>query len=366
MFGLSMLRVASLIYWMFPNRPPFLVRTYSNAFRHEPLVTNFLIPSRSGSLKIRMYTPQHALNAPMIVLVHGFAVQGNEDPALNNLAVSLCHLGLRVVVPNIESERTFRMSETAVDDVDDVVRWSALTSGERVSLFGVSYSGGMVISAAAAPEFADYVKMIFCVSGYNSIDRLGRYYLHDDVRDPGSQPYGDTSYVGALAPMALQYLDELVPPEQVKPLAAALQMIPVGTTPEEAARAQHLTAAQTELLDDVLNVKTEEMRTRYHALLERHRAELAAISPMGKIGRIHGSLFVLQGVADPVIPRGEAEWTQREMLNKTDGEVLVTPWMHHALLDLHAPFREKVLVGYFMSQMLDAALRPSPLPASNH
>jgi hypothetical protein len=47
-----------------------------------------------------------------------------------------------------------------VEDVDDVVRWSALTSGQQVSLFAISYSGGMVITAAAVPEFADYVKMI--------------------------------------------------------------------------------------------------------------------------------------------------------------------------------------------------------------
>jgi pimeloyl-ACP methyl ester carboxylesterase len=258
------------------------------------------------------------------------------------------------------------MSETAVAEVDDAIRWSALASGERVSLFGVSYSGGMVISAAAVPEFADYVKMIFCVSGYNSIDRLGRYYLHDDVRDPASQPYGDTAYVGALAPMANQYLDELVPASDIKPLAAAMQMIPLGTPPDEAARAQHLTAPQREMLDDVLNVKTEEMRMRYHALLEHHRAELAEISPMGKINQVGGSLFVLHGYADPVIPRGEAEWTQHEISHKVNVEILITPWMHHALLDLHAPFREKIRVGYFMSQMLDAALRPSRLPPSTH
>jgi hypothetical protein len=166
--------------------------------------------------------------------------------------------------------------------------------------------------------------------------------------------------------MALQYLDELVPPNDIKPLAAALQMIPLGTPPDEAARAQHLNPAQAELFDDVLNVKTEEMRMRYHALLEHHRAELAAISPMGKIDQVRGSLFVLHGYSDPVIPRGEAEWTQHEVLHENNVKILITPWMHHALLDLHAPFREKLRVGYFMSQMLDAALRPSPLPASSH
>lgn len=366
MLSLSMLRAASIAYWMSTTRPPVLVRAYARVFKHQVVISNFDIQGRNGPLQIRMFTPEHVANAPMIVLVHGFAPLGNEDVGLNATAVSLGHLGLRVVVPTIESETMLRMSETAVDDVDDVIRWSAATSGQRVSLFGVSYSGGMVISAAAVPAYADYVKMIFCVSGYNSIDRLGRYYLHDDVRDPSSRPYGKTAPSGLLAPMALQYLDELVSPGDIKLLSEPLRMISRGTPPAEAAQSQHLTAQQRELLNDVLNVETEGMRTRYHALMERHRAELAAISPMGKFNEVHGSLYVLHGYLDPVIPSGEAEWTEQETLHKPNVRILITPWMHHALLELHAPYREKLRVGYFMSQMLDAALWPSPLPDPKH
>jgi pimeloyl-ACP methyl ester carboxylesterase len=354
-FGFSMLRAASIV-----STRPILLRAYSKVFRHQPVVTNFEIAGRNGRLQIRMFTPQHVYNAPTLVLVHGFTPRGNNELGLNAIASSLCQLGLRVVVPNIESEQMFRMSETAVEDVDDVVRWSALTSGQQVSLFGISYSGGMVITAAAVPEFANYVKMIFCVSGYNSIDRLGRYYLHDDVRDPASQPYGMMAPVGLLAPMALQYLDELVPPNDVKALSEPLRLISHGASPAEVA--QPLTKEQRDLLDDLLSVKTEEMRTHYHTLMERHRAELAAISPMGKFNEVHGSLYVLHGYLDPFIPRGEAEWTQQETLHKTNVKVLITPWFHHALLEVHAPYWEKLRVAYFVSQMLDTALWPSPLP----
>ena len=357
-FAFSMLRAASIV----STRPIFL-GAYSKVFRHQPVVTNFDIAGRNGRLQIRMFTPQHLYNAPTLVLVHGFTPPGNTEPGLNAIASSLCQLGLRVVVPNIVSEQMFRISETAVADVDDVVRWSALTSGQQVSLFGISYSGGLVITAAAIPEFADYVKMIFCVSGYNSIDRLGRYYLHDDVRDPASQSYGKMAAKGLLAPMALQYLDELVPPKDVEALSEPLRLIFLhGGSPDEVAEAQPLTKEQRDLLDDLLSVKTEEMRTRYHALMERHRAELAAISPMGKFNEVHGSIYVLHGDLDPVIPRGEAEWTQQETLHKTNVKILITPWFGHALVEVHAPYWAKLRVAYFVSQLLDTALRPSPLP----
>jgi len=220
----------------------------------------------------------------------------------------------------------------------------------------------MVISAAAVPEVADYVKMIFCVSGYNSIDRLGRYYLHDEVRDTASKPYGKMAPDGLLAPMALQCLDELVPASDVEALSEPLRLISHGASPAQVAEAQPLTKEQRDLLDNLLSVKTEEMRTHYHALMERHRAELAANSPMGKFNEVHGSLYVLHGYLDPTIPRGEAEWTQQETLHKTNVKVLITPGMRHALLEVHAPYWAKLRVAYFVSQMLDSALWPSPLP----
>jgi pimeloyl-ACP methyl ester carboxylesterase len=328
------------------------------------MTTDFVIQGRRGPLQIRMLTPKNLPDAPIIVVVHGFAPTGNQDGLLNVLAVRLCRSGLRVVMPNITSEASRRMSPTAVSDVDDAVRWSAMTSGQQVSLFGISFSGGLVISAAAQPNYEDYVKMVFCISGFNSVDRLGRYYLHDRVTAPDGQPYGATPTPGVLAPMALQYLDELVPANSVGPLIEPLQAILANVPSEEAATEAQLTPAQRELLDDLLNIKTEAMRERYHALLERHRAELAAISPMGKIQRVHGALYVLHGAVDTTIPRGEAEWTRAEALHKANARFLITPWVHHAILDPHAPYLEKLRAGYFVSQTLDTALRPSPLPAS--
>lgn len=354
--GFSLLRAASLTYGMSPAPPPLVLKIYSRLFQHNVVTTDFWIQARSGPIEIRMLTPRDLPNAPIIVVVHGFAPTGNQDRLLNTLAERLCRIGLRVVMPNIVSEEMAQMSVTAVNDVDDVVRWSAMTSGARVSLFGISFSGGMVISAAAIPEFANDVKMVFCVAGYNSIDRLGRYYLHDDVRAPDQQPYRETPPLGALVPMALQYMDELVPFNDIEPMRMAL----LNKSPAS------LTFEQRELLDDLLSVKTQDMRIRYHALLEHHRTELAAISPMGKINQVRGSLYVLHGYQDATVPRGEAEWTQQEASHKGNVKILITPWLHHAVLEFPASLREKLRVGYFISQMLDAALRPSPLPASKH
>ena len=143
---------------------------------------------------------------------------GIRDGLLNAFAQRLSQSGLKVVMPDIKSEKMLRIDRAAVGDVDDAIRWSAISSGQKVSVFGISFSGGLVVSAAANPDFADYVKTTLCISGYNSIARVGLFYLREDVRRPDSQRYSETPAPNALTLIALQYLDELVPREDIGPL----------------------------------------------------------------------------------------------------------------------------------------------------
>lgn len=356
-----MFRAASFLYAMSPPPQRLRVINLLNDFQHDPVMTHFWIQGRGGPLEIRMLTPKGLPNAPIVVLVHGFAPTGVEDGGLNQLGGGLCRSGLRVVMPNVVSEEKVRINTTALTDVDDAIRWSARTSGEKVSVLGISFSGGMVISAAANPDYTDYVKLVFCVSGYNSIDRLGRYYLHEDVRSPDSHRYTVTPPPNALAPMALQYLDELVRPGDVAPLSEALRMNVLDHRSIDTLPAGSLTQEQHTLLDDVLSVRTSAMRLRYHAILERHRAELSAMSPMGKINQVHGSLYVLHGDSDRTIPSAEAEWTREEAKHKSNAKVVISPWIDHAVLVPQAKFREKIRVVYAVSEILDEALHPVPL-----
>jgi pimeloyl-ACP methyl ester carboxylesterase len=365
--GFRTMRAVAFLYEMSPppRHLPFIKTACLKLFNHEPVLTELSIQGRRGPLQIRMLTPKDLPEAPVILLIHGFAPKGFRDVGMNAFARGLCRSGLRVVIPNIVSESKLQIDSTSVDDVDDAIRWSAKTSGQKVSVVGISFSGGLVITAAAQPDYADFVKMILCVSGYNSIDRLGRYYLHDVVRKPDAQPYPATALPGSLAPMALQYLDELVSPEDVPALSPALRTIMLSRILTDRPPTG-LTAKQSVLLDDLLNVRTSAMRQRYHALLERHRATLAYISPAGKIHQVRGSLYVLHGDFDPVIPRGEAEWTQVEAGHKDHVRIVITPWMHHSYMDGPASLAERLRVTYFVVRMLDDGFRHVPLQNAKH
>jgi hypothetical protein len=97
-------------------------------------------------------------------------------------------------------------------------------------------------------------------------------------------------------------------------------------------------------------------------VLERHRAELAYISPMGKIHDLRSALFLLHGYADETIPIGEAEWTAFEGMHLPNVKINLTSWVNHSILVPGASFPDKLQVVYFVSEMLDEALQPAPLP----
>jgi hypothetical protein len=363
--ALRIMRAASLMYGMTYATSPLIIRAYSRAFRQTPVTTDLWIQGRGGPLEIRVVSPKDLPNAPIIVLVHGFAPDGIRNGLLNAFAQRLCWGGLKVVMPDIKSEKLLRIDRAAVTDVDDAIRWSAMISGQKVSVFGISFSGGLVISAAANQDFTNYVKTALCVSGYNSIARVGVFYLHEDVKGPDSQRYSETPPPDALALIALQYLNELVPPDDTGPLSEALRTVFSQRGSPNALTMASLTAQQRELLDDLLNVRTQAMRARYHAVLERHRAEWDYISPMGKISNLHGSLYVLHGYGDQRIPTEEAEWTRVEGEHKSDVNVVISPWINHSILVRRTSFREKLRVMYFVSKMLDEALHPVPLAPAN-
>ena len=66
---------------MYGMTPPtlhsrFIKAACFKALHHDPVLAEFAIEGRSGPLEIRMLTPRDSPNAPIIVLVHGFAGTG--------------------------------------------------------------------------------------------------------------------------------------------------------------------------------------------------------------------------------------------------------------------------------------------------
>jgi len=358
--GLSLLRAASVIYGFSPHRTPFIVRAYSKMFRHDVAVTDISIPGRHGSVAVRMVFPRDCPNAPMVVLVHGLAPQGNRDNLLNIYASHLAQIGLRVALPNITSEQHRLMRADALDQIVAAIRWSTAISRQRVALFGISFGGGLAIAAADMPQYSGLLKMVFSDAGYNSIDRLGRYYIGDPVSAPDGRPYKETPPKSGPLLMAFQHLDEMIPEKDVS-MFHALILDRTLNRSDSPMPVTMLDPAQSILYQDLRAVHSAGIREKYRNLLDAHRAEMAAISPHNHMQGLEAPLYILHGSGDNSIPPEETEWTVKETPSQVKVHVLITPWMSHAVLLGHVSLKDKIRIGDFVCQVLAAALKPSPL-----
>lgn len=119
------------------------------------------------------YLPAGFRGGRPLVLVHGFAPEGKDDPRVREAATLLARAGFDVVVPTIPGLTVGRLRP---DDAAPVVEILAARSG-RTAVLGVSVGAGPAVLAAADPRVRDRVHTVVTLGGYASARELLRFYL---------------------------------------------------------------------------------------------------------------------------------------------------------------------------------------------
>src|SRR5579871_4952243 len=197
-----------------------VLRVYNRFLGFHPDLSDTVIPGRLGPIQMRIYTPRGAKNPPPAVLIHGFADKGNREVYLNFVAYQLAGMGFMVTLPTVPSETHQQVRASDLSVIGDSIRWTAERAHQKVSVFGISFSGGLVIPAAAQPAVSPDVKLVFCLSGYDDLDRIAKYFIHESVFDPHGHRY-EGNPPGPLV-VSSQYLDDLVPPDEAAAVGSAV------------------------------------------------------------------------------------------------------------------------------------------------
>ena len=359
-YSFRMLRASFVLG--FRNGKPRPLRIYDRFFGYHAAMSDLSIPGRLGQVLLRVYSPIGDHHPIPILMVHGFAPDGNKDGYLNKVAASLAEMGYMVVLPNVPAETRYEMRASDLTVVADAIHWSAITTGQKVSVFGISFGAGLAIPASVQPTVAGDVKLIFSLSGYNDLNSIGRYYIHDRVDDPNGNPYlGNPP--GPLL-IVSGYLGELVPPRDLPAMRHQLDLLNSDRdrrVTDDGTTVLHTDAHAQKELDELQTVNTPQIHKLYLDILSRHQAEMAAISPSSVLHNIKVPLFILHGKNDRVFPEGEVEWMRKEVAGNHNVHILVSPWISHAFVDQPATRWEKLRVIYFGCQLLNAASHPSPI-----
>lgn len=272
------------------GRVPLLSALTPNPLR-EPLA--------AGATAADVYRPLALRSPPGLVLVHGLAPQGKDDPRLTQAARLLARAGFRVAVPTIPGLTRLRLRPEDAEPVVAAIRSLAAEDRSRaVSVLGVSVGAGPALLAAADPGVADRVGTVLSLGGYASTAELLRYFL------TGAYGYGGVSGRVSPQPEAArlflrQNLDLLENAEDRRQLDAWL-------ADPAAPRPTALSPAGAAVLRLVENRDAAQVDALVRTLPPGLQELLARLSAERAVPRVRGRLLLVHGRGDPAVPFTES------------------------------------------------------------
>ena len=205
--------------------------------------------------------------APPLLLVHGYAPQGKDDPRLARAARLLARAGFDVVVPTLPGLTRGRLRP---DDAAPVVQALAARPGPW-AMVSVSIGAAPAFTAAADPRVRDRVGVLLALGPHASAAETLRFWLTGKFGFGAAR--GRAAHDPALVRAFVEANADLVDDATRAALAAG-----------DAARVERALAA---LAPDV------------RALLER-------LSPARAIPDVRARVILVHGYADPAVPYTES------------------------------------------------------------
>jgi pimeloyl-ACP methyl ester carboxylesterase len=124
-----------------------------------------------------LYTSAYPARRPGLVLVHGLAHEGKDDPRVREAAALLARAGWAVAVPSVEGLMRLRLREDDAGAVRAAARALRAAGSRPIGLLAVSVGAGPALAAAADPALAGEVSAVLTLGGYASARELLRFTL---------------------------------------------------------------------------------------------------------------------------------------------------------------------------------------------
>ncbi|MHB1672736.1 MAG: alpha/beta hydrolase family protein [Acidobacteriaceae bacterium] len=323
-----------------------------------PVTTKTLtIPSSVGLVQARLYTPIQSANAPGLVLIPGIHYLGMDEPRLMAFARSMAACGLRVLTPELPDSREYRIQPSDVQTIGDSVQWLQNATGRPVGLMGLSFSGGLALMAAAEPPFSNEVSFVFSVGAHDDLYRVATFYVTD--ADP--IPNGDVERAtpNNYGPWILEYehLEDFLPAADVATIRPVFRARLYENAALEKALLARLTNAQKAEYARIIDTPHQDIAL--FASDKKHAAEMAAVSPDGRLAGLHVPVYLLHGRGDTLIPFAEAEWLAQDLPHGTVKELLISPLIAHVGTNTSKPgIWDEWQLLHLLAQVMERAERP--------
>ncbi len=152
---------------------------------------------------VDIYQPLRPPSAT-VIFVPGLAIRGREDPRIRNLGWALCAAGLRVLIPDVPSIRSLKISSDQPEEVrqllENLVGDPSMVTTRNISLMSVSFSGVFVLRAALSQALAERTRVLCLIGGYFDIEQVASFLINSNRADVYGRLIIASSYFSDIEP----------------------------------------------------------------------------------------------------------------------------------------------------------------------
>jgi dienelactone hydrolase len=313
------------------------------------------VTTRYGEVPARLYEPEGAADRT-VLLVPGIHSMGIEEPRLTALADDLAGAGLRVMAMALPDLQAYRITLRATDVIEDAVKWMSerpdLAPDGRVGIVGISFAGGLSISAASRPAIRDKVAFVLSFGGHGDLGRVMRYLTTGEAPQvDGLETHPPHDY--GVAVILYELADRgVVPADQVAALregietfllASQLTLVSMDQANATFAKAREMAKQLPEPSQTFMNYVNDRAVGKLGPALVPYLNQLGtddpAVSPQRVEHPASAPLFLLHGSDDTVIPAAESAIFGEDLRRKgADVHVLLSGLITHAEVNRAATY----------------------------
>ena len=327
------------------------------------------VSTRYGDVAAQMYVPDGTSHRT-VLLVPGIHSMGIEEPRLTALADDLAGAGVKVMAMALPDLQAYRITLRATDVIEDAVTWMSkrpdLAPDGRVGIVGISFAGGLSISAASRPTIRDKVAFVLSFGGHGDLDRVMRYLTTGEAPQVAGlethppHDYGVAVILYGLADRGVVPADQVVAlREGIETFLLASQLTLVSTDKANAmfAKARDMAAMLPEpsrtYMNYVNNRAVGKLGPALVPYLQQLGSDNPAVSPEHIEHPASAPLFLLHGSGDTVIPAAETALFSEDLRRKgADVHVLLSELITHAEVNKAATYIDVLKLVNLWAQVL--------------
>lgn len=322
--------VAAVVYYM--AGPGFLMmlrlldyKSNATGFQTQEVT----IATAREPIRTRIYMPLGGKPHRTIVAVHGIHYDGYNEGRLRMFSGKLAEMGVAIVTPEIVDLKNYRITTRALDDLEDVAKWTLqqndlVTGGDgKIGFMGFSFCGGLGLSVASRASLRDHIAFVFSFGGHGDIDRTMEYLVTGKLPEGGYQD----PHIYAVAVVLYKYLEHLVSAQELPLMRECLLDYLHEQEAKTRAKMGPLSAPAQHLLELCIQRKSAELG----ALVAPHVRAFPcdpALSPVRQTPP-PCRIFLLHGAVDAVIPPSESKRLYEWASPAGEAHLLISPLIVH-------------------------------------